>query len=121
MKSLFDCAGETEFLDEKALDAVSVLSGISHVLYFFEGLVDAGIYMGLSEQVSEKIAHNSIVGAMKLLDHRKASPRELIREATTPGGLSVEKIFVFENRGLKGILMDAMRAAKEKAAALNAR
>jgi pyrroline-5-carboxylate reductase len=118
VKGLFDCAGEAEFLDEKSLDAVSALSGISHVLYFFECMVDAGNSLGLSKHVSEKIAYRSIMGTMRLLEYRKVSASELMREAMTPGGVSIEKIFVFENRGLKGILMDAMHAAKEKATAL---
>jgi len=119
VEGLFSCLGETTFLNESALDIVSVLSGITHVLYFFDCLIDAGIYLGLPKETTEKIAYQSIMGAMQLWNRQKEPPSEMIRKATTPGGLSVEKILIFEQRGVKAAIIEAMRAAREKAASFN--
>lgn len=117
--SLFGCVGDTSFLDEGKFDAVAALSGITHVLYFFDCLVDAGIYLGLPKLVAEEIAYKSILGTMVLWSERKNSPSELIREGATPGGVSVEKIFVLEKRRLRATIIEAMRAARDKASSFN--
>jgi pyrroline-5-carboxylate reductase len=53
-------------------------------------------------------------GAMKLMEQGGKTALELIREAATPGGVSTEKLYTFEKHGLRGILIEAMRAAHEK-------
>ena len=79
-------------VDEQALDVFSALSGITHVLYFFDCLVEAGIYLGLKEDISQKIVFKSIMGTMMLLEQEKGSPSDLLRKAMTPGGVGIEKL-----------------------------
>jgi pyrroline-5-carboxylate reductase len=56
-----------------------------------------------------------MAGAMALMEAGGKSSTELMRQAITPGGVSAEKLYVFETRGLRGIVIEAMRAAAEKA------
>jgi pyrroline-5-carboxylate reductase len=114
VKHLFDCLGENVFVDEQNLDIFSALSGITHVLYFFECLVDAGIYLGLNEEVSQKIVLKSIMGTMKLLEQGKGSPLDLLRKATTPGGVGAEKLFFLEKGRFKATVIEAIKAARDK-------
>ncbi len=114
VKAIFGSVGEVAFLDEPALDVVSVLSGVVHSLYVYDSFVEAGIHLGLPRQVAEKVAYHSMEGAMKLMEQGGKTSLELIREAATPGGASTEKLYVFEKHGLRGILIEAMRAAHEK-------
>jgi len=116
--NLFSTIGDIDWLEEPALDAISALSGVAHVLYFYEALVDAGIYLGLSAKTAKKVAHRSIKGAMMLLEDRNESAVDLIREATTPGGIGVEKLFELEMGGFRATILRAMRAACNKAANL---
>lgn len=116
LENLFAILGDVDWVDELALDAVSALSGIAHVLYFYEALVDAGIYLGLSSEIAGKIARRSIMGAMVLLERRQETAVRLIREATTPGGVGVEKLFELERCGFRTSVLQAMRAARDKAA-----
>jgi pyrroline-5-carboxylate reductase len=113
-KLLFDCLGENIFVEEQTLDIFSALSGITHVLYFFECLVEAGIYLGLNEKVSQKIVLKSIMGTMKLLERSEGSPLDLLRKATTPGGVGAEKLFLLEKGRFKATVIEAIKAARDK-------
>lgn len=111
---LFDCLGENVHVDEEALDVFSALSGITHVLYFFDCLVEAGIYLGLNEDISQKIVFKSIMGTMMLLEQEKGSPSDLLRKAMTPGGVGIEKLFKLEKGNLRTTIIESIIAAKEK-------
>ena len=116
IENLFTILGNVDWVSEQVLDAISALSGIAHVLYFYEALVDAGIYLGLSSDIAAKITRCSIMGAMVLLEQRQEATVRLIREATTPGGIGVEKLFELERCGFRAAVLQAMRAARDKAA-----
>jgi pyrroline-5-carboxylate reductase len=113
-KHILNSLGETVCVDEDALNIFSALSGITHVLYFFEALVEAGIYLGLNEGVSHEIVFKSIMGTMMLLEKGKGTPSQLLRKALTPGGVGVEKIFVLGKGNFKTTIIESIKAAKEK-------
>ncbi len=115
---IFTCLGEIVHVDESVLNAFSALSGIVHVLYFFDCLVEAGIYLGLSEKIAKKVVHKSIMGSMMLLDREDVDPNQLIRKAATPGGVGAEKLFALEKRAFRAAIVEAMGSARDKAASL---
>ena len=118
-KHFFDCLGEKVCVDEQSLNIFSALSGITHILYFFDCLVEAGIYLGLNEEVSQKIVFKGIMGTMKLLEQRKDSPSRLLRKATTPGGVGIEKLFVLEKGNLRTTIIESIKTARDKAASFD--
>lgn len=116
---LFSILGHTSFIPEEQLNSVSVLSGIAHVLYFYDCLVYSGMYLGLSKDLSEKIVKNSIIGAMNILNEKEISAADIIKEVTTPGGIGVEKIFSLDKLNVRGSIIESMKVAKNKASCLD--
>jgi len=82
-------AGEVLWLeDETLMDAVTAISG-SGPAYFFlltEAMAEAGVRLGLSEEMSRKLAERSCVGAGAMLKNSGEAAQDLRRRVTSPGG-----------------------------------
>jgi pyrroline-5-carboxylate reductase len=112
---LFSCMSEIVHLDEGQLDYISVLSGVTHTLYFVECLMDAAFYLGLPAEIAKKIVIQSMEGAVELFRTSPEGLGQLIRKAATPGGIGVEKLFTLDKLGFKGAIIESMRAGLQKA------
>jgi pyrroline-5-carboxylate reductase len=82
---------------------------------FFQSLIDAGIRAGIDRETSTKVVYQTIVGAMEIWNQRQISPHELLSEASTPGGISVESIFTLEKYAFRAALNEAINTAVLKA------
>ena len=112
---LFSCMSEVVHLDEEQLDCISVLSGVTHTLYFVECLMDAALYLGLPSEIAMKLVIQSMEGATELFRKSPEKLGELIRNAATPGGIGVEKLFTLDRLGVKGAIIEAMKSGLKKA------
>jgi pyrroline-5-carboxylate reductase len=105
---LFGSLGEYVVLREEKINAVTALSSPVATYLFFQSLVDAGVRAGVDHETSTKIVHQTIVGAMEVWKQRQVSPQDLLSEASTPGGVSVESIITLEQSGFKAALNEAI-------------
>jgi pyrroline-5-carboxylate reductase len=112
---LFSCMSEVACLEEEQLDCISVLSGVTHTLYFVESLLDAALYLGVRPEIAAKLVIQSMEGAVELFRRSPERLGEMIREAATPGGVGVEKLFTLNRLGVKGAITEAMKAGLKKA------
>jgi pyrroline-5-carboxylate reductase len=112
---LFGCMSEVVHLNEEHLDCISVLSGVTHTLYFVECLLDAALYLGLPLEIATKLVIQSMEGAAELFGNSPERLGELIRNAATPGGIGVEKLFTLDRFGVKGAIIEAMKSGLKKA------
>ena len=93
---LFASLGEYVVLSEENINAVTALSSPASTYLFFESLIDAGVGVGIDRDMSTQIVYQTIVGAMEVWKQRQDSPQDLLSEACTPGGVSVESISTLE-------------------------
>ena len=114
----FASLGETVVLAEEKIDVVTALSSPAATYLFFQSLIDAGIRAGIDHETSTKIVHQTIVGAMEVWKTRQVSPNELLSEASTPGGVSVESIFTLEKYAFRAAVAEAISNGALKAARL---
>jgi pyrroline-5-carboxylate reductase len=56
---------------------------------------------------------------MEVFKTRKVPPYELINEASTPGGISIESLYALETYAFKAGIMDAIDSAINRAAELS--
>jgi pyrroline-5-carboxylate reductase len=56
---------------------------------------------------------------MAVWEQRDATPNELLTEASTPGGISIESLFTLEKYAFKAALMEAIDSAIKKAEELS--
>ena len=109
--------GEEVFVeDEKYLDMATALSGggPAYIFEVMEGLIDAGVYMGLPREVSEKLVVETVRGSAALARESGDHPAVLRNMVTSPGGTTAEALLVLEEAGLKGLLIRAVQAAYNK-------
>lgn len=103
-------------LDEKDLDAVTALSG-SGPAYFAllaEAMIEAGLLLGLSRDVSTRLVVQTMLGSALLLRDERMHPVELREAVTSPGGTTTRAIRELERSGVRAAFLNAINAATER-------
>jgi len=106
---------------EELLDAVTALSG-SGPAYFFlfmEAMEEAAVKLGLSQPTARLLTQQTALGAARLAIESDESPADLRRKVTSPGGTTERAIAGFEAGGLRALVLEAMRAAENRAVELS--
>ncbi len=99
--------GKVIEVKESLISSVTALSGSGPAFVFVivEALIDAGIKLGLSYEVSMDMILQTLKGSIELLEKEKKHPGELRHIVTSPAGTTIEGIYSLEQSGLRGILM----------------
>jgi len=102
---------------EAQLDAVTGLSGSgpAYVYQFIEAMSDGGVACGLPRELATKLAAQTVLGAARMVLETGEHPGALKDAVTSPGGTTIEGIHELEKGRLRGTVMNAVRAATEKA------
>jgi pyrroline-5-carboxylate reductase len=110
---LFASIGTTTVVDEKLMDGVTGLSGSgpAYVFSFIEALIDGGIKVGLSRDVAEELAIQTVIGSARLVKETGKHPAVLRAQVTSPGGTTIAALQLLENSGFNGIIMEAVEAS----------
>jgi pyrroline-5-carboxylate reductase len=117
VQKLFSAVGLALETKEALLDAVTGLSGSgpAYVCMIIEALSDGGVAAGLPRDVATKLAAQTLLGSAKMVLETGLHPGVLKDMVTSPGGTTIEGIHELEKGMLRGTLMNAVRAAAEKA------
>jgi pyrroline-5-carboxylate reductase len=101
---------------ETALDAVTGLSGSgpAYVFLVAEAMVEAGVLAGLSRDVAETLAFQTLLGSSRLLVDSSSGPAALRAAVTSPGGTTAAGLRELERRGVRAAFLDAVAAATER-------
>jgi len=122
VRALFQSVGVAHALPEKSLDAVTGVSGSgpAYVFAFIEAMADGGVRAGLPRDVAQSLAGQTVFGAAKLLMESGKHPGQLKDAVASPGGTTIAAIHELEKGGFRGIVMNAVVAAADRATALSA-
>ena len=106
--------------DEKYIDMATALSasGPAYVFMFLEAMIDAGVNIGLSRDMSSKLVTQTVLGSIELVNQTDKQPSELRAMVTSPGGTTAEAILVLEEEGFRSAILNAVIAAYNKAVLL---
>lgn len=120
---LLSAVGLVYEVEEKLLDAVTGLSGSGPAFAFMmiEALSDGGVAAGLPRDLATKLAAQTLLGSARLLLETGLHPGALKDMVTSPGGTTIDGVHELERGGLRGTLMNAVRAAAEKSRLLGQR
>jgi pyrroline-5-carboxylate reductase len=105
--------GSVVRVPELYMDAVTAVSG-SGPAYFAllaEAMIEAGILLGLSREVSTELVVQTMLGTAKLLRDEKMHPVELREMVTSPGGTTIRAIHELEQAGVRAAFLNAIQAA----------
>jgi pyrroline-5-carboxylate reductase len=105
---------------ERLLNAVTGLSGSGPAYGFqiIEALSDGGVAAGLPREMATRLAAQTMLGAAKMVLETGEHPGKLKDMVTSPGGTTIEGLHELEAAGVRNGLMNAVRAATDKAATL---
>ena len=113
---LLSSVGIAFHVKESLLDAVTGLSGSgpAYGYLFIEALSDGGVAAGLPRDIATRLAAQTVLGAASMVLKTGLHPGALKDMVTSPGGTTIEGVHELEKGGLRGTVMNAVRAAAEK-------
>ena len=119
--ALLRALGEEVYVDDESyLDMATALSGTgpAYAFLLMEAMVDAGVHLGFSRHVSERLVIETLRGSV---EYARQSPRHLAalrNQVTSPGGTSAEALYHLEKGGLRTVLSRAIWAAYQRSRVL---
>ena len=79
-----------------------------------EAMIEAGLLLGLSREVSTKLVVQTMLGTARLLRDEQMHPVELREAVTSPGGTTIRAIRELEQAGIRAAFLNAINAAMER-------
>jgi pyrroline-5-carboxylate reductase len=114
--------GSVVRVPERYMDAVTAVSG-SGPAYFAllaEAMIEAGLLLGLSREISTQLVVQTMLGTAKQLRDEGLHPVELREMVTSPGGTTIAAIRELESAGVRAAFLNAIQAAMMRARELAA-
>jgi pyrroline-5-carboxylate reductase len=108
--------GDVVEVGEDQMDAITAVSGSGPAYYALlaEAMIEAGILLGLSREISTKLVVQTMLGTARLLRDEQVHPVELREAVTSPGGTTIRAIRELEQAGVRAALFNAINAAMER-------
>jgi pyrroline-5-carboxylate reductase len=104
-------------VEEVHMDAVTGLSGSgpAYIMLIVEAFADAGVKVGLSREIAQALAVQTIRGSARLLQVTNEHPGRLKDQVTSPGGTAIAGLHTLEEGGLRTTIINAVEAATRRA------
>jgi pyrroline-5-carboxylate reductase len=108
--------GDVVEVPEGQMDAITAVSGSGPAYYALlaEAMIEAGILLGLSREISTRLVVQTMLGTAKLLRDEHVHPVELREAVTSPGGTTIRAIRELEQAGVRAAFLNAINAAMER-------
>ena len=119
--TVLQALGEEVFMeDEVYLDMATALSGTgpAYVFLLMEAMVDAGVHLGFSRHVSERLVIETMRGTVEYARQSARHLATLRNQVTSPGGTTAEALYHLEKGGLRTVLSRAIWAAYQRSRTL---
>jgi pyrroline-5-carboxylate reductase len=111
--------GRVVRVPERSMDAVTAVSGSGPAL-LAEAMIEAGLLLGLSREISTQLVVQTMLGTAKQLRDEGLHPVELREMVTSPGGTTIAAIRELESAGVRAAFLNAIQAAMTRARELTA-
>ena len=120
VEEIFSSVGTTLVVEEYMIDAVTAVSGSgpAYVALFIESLIDAAVALGMTRDMAEKLALQTVSGTSKLMTDQNISAVELKTMVTSPGGTTAEALMTLEKQQFRTALIEAVYSAYKKSVSL---
>ncbi|MDP2182501.1 MAG: pyrroline-5-carboxylate reductase [Actinomycetota bacterium] len=117
VRELFSFLGKAVVLEERYQDVATAISGSgpAYVAIFVDALARAGVRQGLSRDVAQILAVQTVRGTADLIEQTGVHPEELVDGVSSPGGTTIAAIEALEASGFRASLGAAVNAAVKRA------
>jgi pyrroline-5-carboxylate reductase len=111
--SLFQDLGTAPIIDEKLMDAATVLaaSGTAFALRYIRASMQAGIEIGFDWQTALAISAQTVKGAAEMIMEENIHPEQLIDRVTTPQGCTIAGLNEMEMHGFSSSLIRGIKTS----------
>lgn len=116
VQELFNQLGRTVLIDEKLMDAATVLGacGTAYAMRYIRANIQGGIEIGFDAATASLIAAQTIKGAAELLLEKGTHPEQEIDKVTTPKGCTIAGLNEMEHQGFSSSLIRGLVASYDK-------
>jgi len=116
VQSIFDQLGKTVVIDEKLMDAATVLGacGTAYAMRYIRANIQGGIEIGFDARTATLIAAQTVMGAADLLLTTGSHPESEIDKVTTPRGCTIAGLNEMEHQGFSSSLIKGIAASYKK-------
>jgi pyrroline-5-carboxylate reductase len=107
---------EIQVEEEYYLDMATAISGTGpmYVFLFMEAMMDAGVHLGFSRHIAEKLVVETIRGSVDYYETQGVHVANLRNKVTSPGGTSAAALYYLEKAGFRTAISRAIWAAYER-------
>ncbi len=118
IQQLFDTLGRTALIDEKLMDAATVLGacGTAYAMRYIRANIQGGIEIGFDANTASLIAAQTVKGAADLLLQKNTHPEHEIDKVTTPKGCTIAGLNEMEHQGFSSSLIRGITVSYKKIA-----
>jgi pyrroline-5-carboxylate reductase len=111
--SLFQDLGTAPIIDEKLMDAATVLaaSGTAFALRYIRASMQAGIEIGFDWKTALAISAQTVKGAAEMILEENIHPEQLIDRVTTPQGCTIAGLNEMEMHGFSSSLIRGIKTS----------
>ena len=119
-RTILSAFGKEIFVkEEEFLDKATALSGTgpAYIYLFMEAMVDAGVHLGFSRRIAERLVIETLRGSVDYYDNGAEPSKHLAKlrnQVTSPGGTSAEALYYLEKAGFRTALSRAIWAAYQR-------
>ena len=118
VKELFAVLGKVSVIDEKLMDAATVLGacGTAFAMRYIRANIQGGIEIGFDAVTANLIAAQTVKGAAELLLQKGTHPEQEIDKVTTPKGCTIAGLNEMEHQGFSSSLIKGIATSFNKIA-----
>ena len=118
IQQLFDQLGKTIMIDEKLMDAATILGacGTAYAMRYIRANIQGGVEIGFDATTASLIAAQTVKGAAQLLLEKGSHPEHEIDKVTTPKGCTIAGLNEMEHQGFSSSLIRGVVASYKKIA-----
>jgi pyrroline-5-carboxylate reductase len=116
IENLFSQLGKVAWIDEKLMDAATVLGacGTAFAMRYIRANIQGGIEIGFDAATASLIVAQTVKGAADLLLKNKSHPEQEIDKVTTPKGCTIAGLNQMEHQGFSSSLILGIVASYDK-------
>ena len=116
VKELFAVLGKVTVIDEKLMDAATVLGacGTAYAMRYIRANIQGGIEIGFDAVTASLIAAQTVKGAAELLLQKGTHPEQEIDKVTTPKGCTIAGLNEMEHQGFSSSLIKGIATSFNK-------
>jgi pyrroline-5-carboxylate reductase len=116
VRGAFAAIGQAVVLDERYQNAATAISGSgpAYVAIFIDALARAGVRQGLTRDVAQRLAVQTLRGTAELIEQTGQHPEAVVDAVASPAGATIAAVAKLEEGGFRASIDAAVRAAVER-------